>query len=400
MLISEEVEVELAGMGYKYFGKLGYNIPKVKDKKGRMSTPQGTKILVKVNDLPKGSHVEVEVLCDYCLEKGIETISVRKWQDHINSKKNSPTNKDCCGNHDCINKKREETMLFRYGKKSSMQIEEFKLKQFNTNINKYGFKNPLQREEIKEKVKQTRIEKYGVEHMLQLPECMEKLKATTKERHGEDFYTQTEEYKVKTIKTNNDKYGCDNPLQNEDIREKVRKTNLKRYGFEYAQQNPEIKMKSITTLYKNNNQKASNQQKYIQKLLINSELNHLVSRMFLDIAFIEEKIYIEYDGGFHNGSVIMGNISQVDFDKKEFKRSCYLRDLGWKEIRIISISDLIPSDEVIINMINYAKEYFNTGHRWINFDIDNGKIICSQGKLDFDYGDLRKIKGTDLEEVG
>ena len=52
-------------------------------------------------------------------------------------------------------------------------------------------------------------------------------------------------------------------------------------------------------------------------------------------------------------------------------------------------------------MIEYAKKYISTGHSWIKFDIDNSKIINSQGEINYDFGDLRKIRPNKelIEEV-
>ena len=402
MLLTKEVEVELRGSSFKHYSNLGYDIPKRKDKRGRLSIPQGTKIIVKVEDLSKGSHTQVQVLCDICNIN----ISDKTYGAYIKSKENSLIDKDCCNDPNCVNKKREETMVLKYGKKSALQLDQFKQKLFETNYDKYGFKNPQQNEIIKEKTKQTRINKYGVEHMLQLEECREKSRNTTQDRYGVDNYTQTDDFKEKSKLTCINKYGFENPSQSPEIQEKIKQTNLDRYGVEWVQQNSDIKLKSLITLYNNNTQKASSQQKYIfnlltdKKLLSECEINYLISRMFLDIAFPEEKIYLEYDGGFHNGKVLCNQMTQEEFDLKEFKRSCYLKDLGWREIRIISISDLIPSDDKIIEMMTYAINYIDSGHRWMIFDIDNKIVRCSQFEEKYDYGLLRKIKKEDLKEVG
>lgn len=50
----------------KYFEKMGYEIPRRKDKLGRISIPRGTKILIKTNDLPEHSHIKVTKICDEC----------------------------------------------------------------------------------------------------------------------------------------------------------------------------------------------------------------------------------------------------------------------------------------------------------------------------------------------
>lgn len=144
------------------------------------------------------------------------------------------------------------------------------------------------------------------------------------------------------------------------------------------------------TMYKNGTQQCSTQQKYLYNLL-GGELNYPVKNLSLDIAYLNEMIDIEFDGSGHDLSVKLGDISEKDFLKKEKNRRYALYRTGWKEIRIISKLDKLPSDEKIINMINLSKEYFLTKHSWIKFDIDNNKIICSQFNKDYDYEKLRKI---------
>lgn len=52
-LISKEVEINIVGRNYKHYEELGYHIPRSKNKWGRMGILQGTKIIVKVEDLQK-----------------------------------------------------------------------------------------------------------------------------------------------------------------------------------------------------------------------------------------------------------------------------------------------------------------------------------------------------------
>jgi hypothetical protein len=141
---------------------------------------------------------------------------------------------------------------------------------------------------------------------------------------------------------------------------------------------------------------CSCQQFYIYNLLDNSKLNYNCENKFLDIAFPNEKIYIEYDGSGHNLGVLKNEMSQSEFNLKEIKRYYIVKDAGWKMIRIISVKDKLPADKIILQMISEAKEYLNTGHSWIKFDIDNNKVINSQGEFDYDFGELRKIKKDDI----
>lgn len=65
-LISTEVEVNLVTSRIPYYENLGYKIPRVKDKSGILRVPKGTKLLVDVNDLSRGSNIKVIVECDDC----------------------------------------------------------------------------------------------------------------------------------------------------------------------------------------------------------------------------------------------------------------------------------------------------------------------------------------------
>lgn len=65
-LISKEVEVNISSGNRKHYEELGYHIPRVKNKQGRMIVPVGTKIMVKVEDLMKGSNIKIKCMCDGC----------------------------------------------------------------------------------------------------------------------------------------------------------------------------------------------------------------------------------------------------------------------------------------------------------------------------------------------
>ena len=65
-LLSTEVEVNLCSRNIKRYENLGYEIPRRIDKYGKLTVRQNTKIIVKVKDLPQGSNVVVDVICDNC----------------------------------------------------------------------------------------------------------------------------------------------------------------------------------------------------------------------------------------------------------------------------------------------------------------------------------------------
>jgi len=98
MLITKEVEVVLSGNNIKHYEEKGYKIPRRIDKQGRLSLPVGSKIIVDVNDIPSGSKVEIQYMCDYCAEEGHGVPISLGWSAY-NNHKNDVINKDACSKH-------------------------------------------------------------------------------------------------------------------------------------------------------------------------------------------------------------------------------------------------------------------------------------------------------------
>jgi len=167
--------------------------------------------------------------------------------------------------------------------------------------------------------------------------------------------------------------------------ELTKNTNIKRYGVEYPIQLEEFKAKQRNTMYKNNSAPSSKQQNHINDIL-NGELNYPVGHCSLDIAFPNEKIYIEYDGSGHELQVVFKSITKDEYINKERKRKYFLKKNGWQEIKIISRKDKLTSDHMLINMIDFAKEYLLTGHSWITFDIDNGTVSYANFIGEYNFG--------------
>jgi len=176
-----------------------------------------------------------------------------------------------------------------------------------------------------------------------------------------------------------------------------KKVCLLKYGVEHPMKNKEISAKVRATLNKNGTTPCSKQQAYVHSI-IGGELNYPYYNASLDIAFPEEKIYLECDFGGHWLSIKLGHLTQEEFDKKQRNRWYSLFRSGYREIRIISTKDLIPSNTKLLEILTYARTYLNQNHHYIKFDIDNSKIINSQGEFDYDFGELRKIKSTDIQE--
>lgn len=165
MLLTQEVELVLNSKNINRLEKLGYEIPRTKDKKGRIRVKNGTTIRVKVQDLSLGSHSKVLVKCDYCGE-----IKENTYKDYV--KRHDEKLGDCCVK--CRKIKWEATMIDKYGTTISLEIPGIKEKIIATNQVKYGCDWQMQSKEIQEKSILTMKAKYGVEHALQNPEFFEK----------------------------------------------------------------------------------------------------------------------------------------------------------------------------------------------------------------------------------
>ena len=174
MLLTESVEVTLNNKNIKHYEEKGYKIPRYYHKKHcTYFVKTGTKINVKVEDLTIGSHVKVDVACDYCGQ--IKNVC---YKDYL---KNHDELGDCCVN--CRPIKYKDTMIKRYGFSNSAQVPEIVEKIKATNRVKYGCDWQMQSEEVQAKSRKTMLERYGAEHALQVDEFLAKAMESCCEAH-------------------------------------------------------------------------------------------------------------------------------------------------------------------------------------------------------------------------
>lgn len=445
MILTKEVEVKVTSNNIKYYESLGYKIPM---KKASETTRKrynkdyvydiGNTLTVNIEDLPKGSHVNIDVLCDMCHKKN--TVIYKSYNKSM-EKTGSYTCKECAP------QKSQQTNLERYGVASPLQLEDVKEKIKQTNLERYGVENPRQCASIREKAKETCLEKYGVEFPTQYSAIKEKIKQTCLEKYGSNSALgnadviakakktlmqnygvvnpgQSKEIRDKVKKTNIKRYGFETPFSSEEIRNKIKQTNLDRYGVEHNMQServlekrrntyikkygfdspmkhPAVKEKLVNTMHKNGTQKTSRQQAYLHRLY-GGELNFPVKYYDADICIPDEKIIIEYDGSGHDLSVIFGDYTQKEFDNREMVRYNVIKNEGYKQIHIISRNDMLPSDAILLGILADAKSYFKNypEHFWIKYDIDGSTVYNAVNKtgIFYDFGKLRKIKKDDIKE--
>lgn len=301
-------------------------------------------LMVKVEDLSDGSNVRIQYLCDYCQKEVITMV----YADYVRRVKE--VDKMACRN--CFTKKVEDTVLLRYGATSYAKTDE-----------------------CQEKMKNSLMLKYGVEH-----------------------YSKTQEYKEKWLNTCKEKYG-DN--YRKKFANKAFETFREKTGYDYPSQSPDVREKVTQAFYKNASQKTSKQQQYINNLY-QGILNFPIKYYNADIYLPNDNIIVEYDGGGHSLSVIMGKETIEKYTYKETVRYNVIKKEGYKQMRIITSKDTIPSDKILLQMLSEARQYFSEypNHSWIKYDIDKS-IVCNAEHKDgisYNYGELRKIKDSDLTE--
>jgi len=176
----------------KYYEKLGYDTSK-------------EKICIKIEHLSKGSHITVDVYCDYCGKN-----NKIKYNDY---------------NH----------QISKGGKYSCSKCYPIKIKE--NNIIKYGVDSTNKLEITQKKKNKTVKEKYGVNNISEISQ--EKVRKTKLEKYGNEKYNN----RIKAIETTMNKYGVTSYTYTDDYITKSKKTNLKKYGFEHFSQNPIIHRK-------------------------------------------------------------------------------------------------------------------------------------------------------------
>jgi hypothetical protein len=92
VLITQTVKLKWNGSNRKHLESKGYS-----------PFEFNKEIEVKIEDLKHGSNAKIQLLCDYCLEEGKETIISVRYETYLRQKEKSPIKKDCC--KQCTSKK-------------------------------------------------------------------------------------------------------------------------------------------------------------------------------------------------------------------------------------------------------------------------------------------------------
>ena len=429
LVVPQTVRVKTSRKMCKYYREKGYEFEKY-----------GDFIEVDVFDLHPRSTVKVKVICDICGKE-------REIQYRFVVKCNEENELITCASNSCTNKKREDTYIKKYGVNHPSKVQEIqdkkkktcqlhfgcdwpsqdrrvKEKIKKTNLEKYGSESPLgskeiqnkskktwqkkygenitsptQVESIKNKIKETNLERYGSENPFGSKEIQNKLKKTWQEKYGENIVSisQVKEIQDKIKETNNEKYGCNCVFQSKKVKDKIKQTMLKKYGVDNPMQVEEIKNKVLDSFQINGTGPSSRAQRYIC-YISNGILNKSICGSLVDIYIEKENIVIEHDGGGH---FLRDKMNKEKGPTKESllyekQREDKIINNGYRMIRFIATKDRIPSDEVILNLI---EEFKNSDFKVVRINFEEGTIDRDyEEKWYCNFGELRKITQKDLEK--
>lgn len=347
MLLTKEVEVIPHGRSVAHYRNKGY------------SAKQDVPLMVKVEDLPIHSNTRVEVLCDICHQ-----VKCTTTYNHYNLAMEKS------GSYSCVNCR--------------------SIKRSRTCIDRYGVDNVSKLKECIDKMRQTSIDRYGVPSYTQTAEYRMKTNKTHQEKYG-DIYVRTEEYRQKWHNTYVEKYGED---YGKKIAERATKAFYEKTGYTNPLKSPEVRRKIAQTMYNNTSVRTSKQQRYICGLY-NGILNYPISYYNVDIYLSNDNLVVEYDGGGHMLNVEMGKFTIKEHRRREFVRDSAIRKEGCKQMRIISNKDRLPTDDILLQMLDSARKYFHDypQHFWIEFNIDTSTVRNAEHKdgVFYDFKKLRLI---------
>ena len=322
MIITKIVTKSWNPKNKNYFIDKGYSFTKMFDK-----------IKVKVNDLPNSDKSIVDCECNQCYKHFIA-----KYYRVYNN----------CLYQQC---KTKITYQKKYGTDHPMKNKQFKKKFDKCIKDKYGVENVFQLDCVKEKITKTLINKYGVEHPLQNKNILEKEKQTNQKKYGVDFIMQNSEMFNKSKSTCKKHYNVDSPLKNKDILNKQRNT-------------------------------IKNGSKY-QKLICqwtNGLFDYKFYQYKLDIALLETKTDIEYDGGGHDLEIQLKGSNLHEFKIKENERNTFLNKHRWNVIRIVSKHDRYINKNDLLSLIHIL---INKNIKLSIINIDNETVEFNNKTFSF-----------------
>jgi hypothetical protein len=308
--------------------------------------------------LPDGSGYTIEALCDFC-----ERVYNTEWRKYL--KIENKSEKHCCDSKECVNRKRKETSVKKWGVDNPMKSPKVRENLEKSILDKWGVRHYSKTDEFKEKIKETFLEKWGVDNYSKTYEFKDKIKQTSLDKWGVDSYSKTEECKEKVNLDNKKKWGVNN----------YNKSNLSKVGKKIFSENFITYLKNKTSLYKceKGHEFEIRSDNYLKRIESNISLC-TVCNPIGDSQSIKEKELYEYIKSIYNGEIIQSYRDGLEID-------IYLPDLklGFEFNGLYWHSDKWKDKNYHLDKTKYFNEReIRIIHIWEDSWVSKNKIIKSQ----------------------
>lgn len=132
----------------------------------------------------------------------------------------------------------------------------------------------------------------------------------------------------------------------------MHQTCLEKYGVDYYVQTDEFKQKQLEKFMKDGTLVPySKQQKQICDF-VHGTLNYFNIGYFFDIALVDKRINIEYDGSGHDIPLKYNKLTEEEFYERQQLRDKRVMAIGWKILRIICPRDKLPKQDIFESQIS------------------------------------------------
>lgn len=315
MILTKEIEIKINSHNRDRLISLGYDVE------------SKSKILIDPNHLTHTSNKVLDVQCDVCgFQKKLRYM---KYLSNYNR-----CGYYSCGSSKCssdknnyveINKKRENTMMERFGVKTNIILPDTHKKAIEASTSN----------ESKEKRKQTNLDLYGFENANQNPEMVKKSKETSKE-----------------------KYGYDHPMKSDTIKERLKNSIIEKYGVEHHMMVTEIKeaARKGFNKYLEENGLLMDEKTMSEWEKYNRNVRSLTNSL-------KRKLFNQWDGfDYYDGEYILENLS------KDY-RSVDYPNVYHKISVIHGFRNNIPIEEIAnISNLCITKSSINVSKNWMTED--------------------------------
>ena len=225
-----------------------------------------------------------------------------------------PSSSQLCCSKECSEKKRQATMLSRYGVAHALENRQLLDKAQNTTLKRYGVKHAAQSSVIKAKVKEQFNDKYGVDSPFQMDDFWDKARKTNLEKYGTEYAIQSAAVQKKSEQTCKERYGASHSIQSSEIKDRVEKSCLEKYGVPYPCMTDQCRESSASVISKLNKSVA---EKIADETALECELDKVkIDKFSYDIHITGTNILLEVDPTYtHNA---LGNHWDTNGLDKEY----------------------------------------------------------------------------------